>query len=67
MTFSLAENVTEIDFVLVKKEHWRFLRNVKVVPSESQDAPVVADIDKRKKIRNVVRKRFSERRKMNFL
>ena len=47
------EHETEIDFVLIKKEHRRSMQNVNVIHEEFQHALVVADIDK-KKIRNIV-------------
>ena len=55
VTFRMGEDKTEIVFVLIKKEHGRFIQNVKAIPGELQLALVMADIDKRK-IRNVVRK-----------
>ena len=41
MTFKVGENEIEIDFMLIKKEHRRFIRNVKTIP-------VIADVDKKK-------------------
>ena len=38
MTFRVGENETEIDIVLIKKEHRRFIQNVKVIPGEYQHA-----------------------------
>ena len=38
-------NETEIDFVLVRKEHRWFLGNFKAIPVEIQHAPMVASID----------------------
>ena len=32
VTFRMSEDETEIDFVLIKKEHRRFIRNVKAIP-----------------------------------
>ena len=55
VTFRMGENETEIDFVLIKKEHHQFIQNMKAIPGEFQHSLVVADIDK-KKIRNVIRK-----------
>ena len=66
VTFRMGENEKEIDFVLIQKEHWRFILNVKATPGEFQHALVIADIDKRK-IRKVVRKAYAERRKISFL
>ena len=34
MTFRIGENETEIDFVLIKKEHRRLIPNVKAIPGE---------------------------------
>ena len=62
----MGENETEIDFVLINKEHGRFMQNVKAFPGEFQHALVIADIDK-KKIRKVVRKACAERRKICLL
>ena len=51
--------------MLIKKEHRRFIQNVKAIPGEFQHALVIADIDKRK-IRKVVRKTCAERRKITL-
>ena len=59
-------NETEIDFVLTKKEHRRFMQNVKIIPWKFQHALVLADIDERK-IVNVVRKTCTDRRKICLL
>ena len=64
--FRMGENETEIDFVLMKKEHQRFIQNMKAIPGEFQHALVVAAIDKRK-IRKVVRKTRAERGKITLL
>ena len=40
--------------MLIKKEHWQFLQNVKATPAEFLHAFVLTDIDK-KKIRKVVK------------
>ena len=61
----MVENETEIDFVLTKKEHQRFVRNVKAISLESQHALMIAEIDK-KKIRKVMRKTCNERRKITL-
>ena len=53
VTFRIGENETKIDFMLIWKEHWQFILNVKATPGEFQRALVIADIDKRK-IRKVV-------------
>ena len=50
--------------MLIKKEHRRFIQNVKAFPGEF--SLVVAYIDK-KKIRNAVRKTCTERRKVGLL
>ena len=65
MTFRIEENETEIDFVLIKKEHRQFIQNVKAIPGEFQHVLMIADIDK--KIRTVVRKTCAERRKITLL
>ena len=54
VTFRIGENETEIDFVLIKKEHQLFIQNVKAIPEEFQHALAIADIDKNK-IMKVVR------------
>ena len=56
----------KIVFVLIKKEHQRFIQNVKALSGEFQQALVIADMDKRK-IRKVVRKTCSEIRKTTLL
>ena len=66
VTFRIGENDTEIDFVLIKKEHRRFMQNVMAIPGGFLHALVIADIDT-KKIRKVVRKTRAERRKISFL
>ena len=58
-TFRRAK-LTKIGFVLKKKGHQRFLRYGKVIPGRCQHTLVVEDID-REKIRNVVRKTYTER------
>ena len=54
--FRMGENETKTDFVMIKKEHQRFLQNVKEIPGVFQHALLVADVGKRE-IRNVVRQR----------
>ena len=46
--YSSGGNDTEIDFVLVGKEKRKYLRDVKVIPGESQHRLVVVDVEKRK-------------------
>ena len=58
----MGENETEIDFMLIKKEHRRFIKNVTAKPGEFQHALVIADIDK-KKIKNVVRKTCTDKKR----
>ena len=62
----MGENETEIDFVLIKKEHRQFIQNIKTIHGEFQHALVIAGIDKRK-IRKVVKKTCAERRKITSL
>ena len=62
----IGENETKIYFVLIKKEHPRFVQNVKVIPWTFQQALVVADIDE-KKIRNVVGKACTDEKKISLL
>ena len=59
---SAGENGTEIDFVLVGKESRKYLRDVKVIPGEFQHRLVVTDLVK--KVKKVVRKEATERRKV---
>ena len=66
MILRVGESETEIDFVLIKKEHRRSIQNVKAIPAEFQHALVIADVDK-KKIMKVVRKTCAERRKLTLL
>ena len=66
VTLRMGENETEIDFVLIKKEHRRFIQYVKAIPGQFQHALVFSDIDKRE-IRKVVRKTCAEGRKMTML
>ena len=54
------------DFVLIKKEHRRFIQNEKAIHGELQHALVATDIDK-KKIRKVEKKTCAERRKTSLL
>ena len=61
MTFKIAEYVMDIDFVLIRKERWHFLQNVKAIPGLLQHALVVADFDNNN-IKEVVRKTCIERR-----
>ena len=65
VTFRMADNETKIDFVLIKKEHRRFIQYVKAIHGEFQHATVIVDIDKRK-IRKVVRNTCAERRKITL-
>ena len=44
MTFRMGENETEIDFVLIKKEHRQLMQDVKAIPGELQHALVIADV-----------------------
>ena len=65
MTFRMGEKQTEIDFVFIKKQHQWPIQNVKVNPGEFQHSLMVAEIDT--KIKNVIRKTCTERRKLNLL
>ena len=66
VAFRMGENETEIDFVLIKKEHQQFILNVKAIHRELQHTLVIADIGTRK-TRKVVRKTCAERRKITLL
>ena len=48
MRLRMRENVTEIDLVLIRKVHLGFLRTVKAIHGEFQQALVVAGVDKKK-------------------
>ena len=48
VTFTMGENETESNFVLIMKEHRHFIQNVKAIPGGFQHALVLADIGKRK-------------------
>ena len=65
VTFRMGENETEIDFVLIKKEHRCLIQNVKAIPGEHQHTLLIVDID-RKKIRKVVKRTCAERRKISL-
>ena len=52
--------------MLIKKEHRLSMQNVNAIPGEFQHSLVIADIDKRK-VRNVVRKICTERRKISLV
>ena len=66
VTYRMGENETEIDIVLIKKEHRQFVRNVKPIPGQFHHALVLAYIDKRK-VWKVVRKTCAEIRKITLL
>ena len=66
VTYSAGENVSEIDFVLVRKGNRKYLRDVKVIPGELQHRLMVVDLVK-KKVKKVVRKEAIERRKIRKL
>ena len=59
-------NETCIDFVFVKKQHPRFMQDVKAIPGWFLHSLMVANIDK-KKVRNVVRKTCTVRQKISLL
>ena len=65
VTLTIGKKETEIDFVLIKKQHQRFIQNLKALHPWGH-ASVVAYIDERK-IRNVVKKTCTERRKTSLL
>ena len=64
--FRMDENETEIDFVLIKKEHQRFMQNVNAIPGEFLYALVIVDMD-RKKMRQVEKEACPERMKISLL
>ena len=49
MTFGMCENETEIDFMMTKKEHRRFVQNVNAITGEFHRALLIADVDKKNK------------------
>ena len=65
MTFRIGKSETDIDFVVTKKEHLRFIRNVKAIAGEFQHALVLANMDE-SKTRKVVRWTCVERRKVTL-
>ena len=64
--YSAGESGTEIDFVLVGKGKRKYLRDVRVIPSELQHRLVVTDLVK-KKVKKMVSKEAIERRKVWML
>ena len=50
LTYSMGENETEIDFMLIKNEHYQYVQNVRTILGEFQQALVVVDINKKKMI-----------------
>ena len=66
VTLRMGVNETEIDLVLIKKEHRRSIQNLKAIPWKFQHSLVIAVIDK-KKIRKVVKKTCAERRWISLL
>ena len=63
----MGDNETEIDIVLIKKEHEQIIQNVKANPGLVKHALVMAHILIRGKIRKVERKTCSERRNITLL
>ena len=64
VVFRQGENETEI--MLIKKEHQQLIQDVKAILGVAQHASVVADMDA-KKIKNLVRKACTERRKISLM
>ena len=62
-TYSMGENETEIDFVLIGKNNRKYLKDVKAIPWELQHRLVVTAIDKRK-LKKVVKNKQTIRRKV---
>ena len=48
ITYRMGGNETDFDFVLVRKNYRKYLKDVKAIPWELQHRLVVTDIDKRK-------------------
>ena len=61
--YRAKENGMEIDFVLVRKENRKYLRDMTVIPGELQHRLVVTDLVK-KNVKKAVRKEAIERRKV---
>ena len=57
VTYSSGGNDTEIDFVLVEKEKRKYMRDVKVIPGESQHNLVVVDAEEQKLKKSVKKSR----------
>ena len=66
MTYSIRGYGTEIDFVLVGKRNRKYLKDVKVISGELQHRLVVKELVKMK-VKKVVRKEATERRKVSKL
>ena len=49
VTYSVGGNETEIDFVLVGKNHRKYLKDVKVLPAKLQYGLVMSTVDRKKK------------------
>ena len=48
--FRLREIEKKIDFVMIKKEHWRFIQHVNAIPEGLEHRLVVADKNMIKKL-----------------
>ena len=63
ITFRSGGNESEIDFIVVRKQERKFLKDVKVIPGELQHGLVLADVDD-KKINKVIKKERLKKRKV---
>ena len=48
VTYSAGGSKIEIDFVLIGKNHQKYLKDVKVIPGKLHHELVVADVDRKK-------------------
>ena len=62
VTFSAGGNKTEIDFVLIGNEKRKMLKDVKTIPGELQHSLVLADLDRMKMKKIVMKERIERRR-----
>ena len=62
ITYRAGGNETEIDFVLVGRNHRKYLKDVKVIPGELQHGLVIVDIVGKKLVRRVGKNKIMRRR-----
>ena len=61
MIYNAGENKTKIDFLVMGKNHSKYLKNVIVIP-ELQHGLIVADVDRKKLSGHVTRNKVLQRR-----